>query len=138
MKIKDLTGYLEQIAPPAYQENYDNAGLLVGDPEANIHGVLICLDSTEAVVEEAIERNCNLIIAHHPIVFKGLKRLTGRNYVERVLIKAIKKDIAIYAIHTNLDNVYYRGVNTKIAERLGLVNTELLSPKQTLKKLSST
>ena len=137
MKIKELTSYLEQLAPPAYQESYDNAGLLVGDPENDIRGVLICLDSTEAVVEEAIERDCNLIIAHHPIVFKGLRQITGRNYVERVVIKAIKHSIAIYAIHTNLDNVYHRGVNAKIAERIGLVNTRLLAPKQTLKKLSS-
>lgn len=137
MKIKELTAYLEQLAPPAYQESYDNAGLLVGDPEATIRGVLICLDSTEAVIQDAIERDCNLIIAHHPIIFKGLRKITGRSYVERVVVQAIKNDIAVYAIHTNLDNVYERGVNAKIAERLGLINTRLLAPKQTLKKLSS-
>ncbi|MCO6479512.1 MAG: Nif3-like dinuclear metal center hexameric protein [Phaeodactylibacter sp.] len=135
-RIRDLTAYLESIAPPVYQESYDNAGLITGDPNAEVKGVLVCLDSTEAVVEEAAEKGCNLIVAHHPIVFRGLKRLTGRNYVERVVIKAIRHDIAIYAIHTNLDNVYQQGVNGKIAERLGLVETRILSPKTNLKKLS--
>jgi dinuclear metal center YbgI/SA1388 family protein len=116
-KIKEVIQVLEQVAPPAYQESYDNAGLLVGNPEMLVTGVLTCLDSTEAIVEEAIARSCNLIVAHHPIVFKGLKRFTGANYVERTIIKAIKNDIAIYAIHTNLDNVYYQGVNTRFAER---------------------
>ena len=136
-RIRDLTAYLESIAPPVYQESYDNAGLIVGDPEAEIKGVLCCLDSTEAVVAEAIEKQCNLIIAHHPIVFRGLKRLTGRNYVERVVIQAIRHSIAIYAIHTNLDNVYHRGVNAKIAERLGLAETRILAPKANRKKLSA-
>ena len=135
MQIKELTRFLEQIAPRSYQENYDNSGLLVGNPERVIRGVLICLDSTEDVIEEARKKKCNLVIAHHPIIFKGLKSLTGKNYIERTVIKAIKYDIAIYAIHTNLDNVYYDGVNTKIAEVLGLVNTELLAPKSGLKKL---
>ena len=137
MKIKDIITYLETIAPPAYQESYDNAGLIVGDPEQEATGALICLDSTEAVVEEAISKKCNLVIAHHPIVFKGLKRLTGRNYVERVVIKAIQHGIAIYAIHTNLDNVYYQGVNGRIAEKLGLEKTRVLAPRQVLKKLSA-
>ncbi|MCB0558949.1 MAG: Nif3-like dinuclear metal center hexameric protein [Lewinellaceae bacterium] len=135
-KICDLTAYLESIAPPQYQEGYDNAGLIVGDPNAAVEGVLFCLDSTEAIVEEAIEKQCNLIVAHHPIVFRGLKRLTGRNYVERVVIQAIRHGIAIYAIHTNLDNVYHQGVNGKIGERLGLMDTRLLAPKANLKKLS--
>jgi len=135
MKIKALTQYLEIIAPPSYQESYDNAGLIVGDPETKITGVLICLDSIEAVIEEAIDNNCNLIVAHHPIVFRGLKRLNGSNYVERVIIKAIQYEIAIYAIHTNLDNVYHQGVNGKIAERLGLINTRILAPKSFSKKL---
>ena len=137
MKIKKVIQYLESIAPPGYQESYDNAGLIVGDPEMEIKGVLVCLDSTEAVVEEAIQKKCNLIVAHHPIVFKGLKKINGKNYVERVVIKAIQKNIAIYAIHTNLDNVYYNGVNTRIAENLGLINTEILAPKQMLKKLTT-
>lgn len=136
MKIKDVTQYLESLAPRAYQASYDNAGLIVGDAQEKVKGVLCCLDSTEAVVEEAAEKGCNLIVAHHPIVFKGLKSLTGRNYVERVVIQAIKHDIAIYAIHTNLDSVYHKGVNEKICEKLGLQRTEILAPTQTLKKLS--
>lgn len=135
MKIKNLITHLESIAPPVYQENYDNAGLIVGDPETKITGVLICLDSTEAVLEEAKAKKCNIVVAHHPIVFKGLKRLNGKNYVERVVIKAIRYGIAIYAIHTNLDNVLHQGVNAKIAERLKLVNTQILQPKAFLKKL---
>lgn len=138
MKIKDVTSYLEQIAPPQYQESYDNAGLIVGDSQVEIIGILVCLDSTEMIVQEAIERGCNLIIAHHPIVFKGLKRFNGKNYVERTVISAIKNDVAIYAIHTNLDNVYRNGVNQKIAEKLGLENVKILAPKkQILMKLTS-
>ncbi|MEN0005415.1 MAG: Nif3-like dinuclear metal center hexameric protein [Bacteroidota bacterium] len=129
--IKTLTDYLETIAPSALQESYDNAGLIVGNENTPIKGVLLCLDSIEAIVEEAIALNCNLIIAHHPIIFQGLKRLNGKNYVERTVLKAIKHDIAIYAIHTNLDNVYYQGVNAKIAEKLQLVDTKILSPKPT-------
>ncbi|GAB5552582.1 MAG: Nif3-like dinuclear metal center hexameric protein [Saprospiraceae bacterium] len=128
-KIKEVLAVLEQVAPPSYQESYDNAGLITGNKEAEVTGVLTCLDSTEAIVEEAIAKSCNLIVAHHPIVFKGLKRFTGQNYVERTIIKALKHDIAIYAIHTNLDNVYYQGVNTRFAERLGLQNTQILAPK---------
>ncbi len=138
MKIKDITQFLETIAPPQYQEGYDNAGLIVGDPMTEITGVLICLDSIETIIDEAVERGCNLVVAHHPIVFKGLKRFTGKNYVERTIIKAIKNDIAIYAIHTNLDNVLQSGVNTKICERLGLTNCRILAPKrQTLMKLTT-
>lgn len=129
MRIKELTDYLETIAPARYQEDYDNAGLIVGDPEAEIKGVLVCLDSTEAIVAEAVEKGCNLIIAHHPIVFRGLKRFNGSNYVERVVMEAIRRDIAVYAIHTNLDNVFYNGVNSKISDRLGLQEQEILSPK---------
>lgn len=135
MKIKELTNYLETIAPSSYQESYDNAGLIVGNPNDEIQGVLVCLDSTEAIIEEAIQKKCNVVVAHHPIVFRGLKRFNGSSYVERVVMKAIKNDIAIYAIHTNLDNVYYKGVNAKIAERLGLEKTQILAPKPGLKKL---
>lgn len=135
--IQAIISHLETIAPPAYQESYDNAGLITGDASAECTGALCCLDATEAVVEEAIEQGCNLVVAHHPIVFKGLKRLNGRNYVERTVIKAIKNDVAIYAIHTNLDNVLASGVNGKIAEKLGLENTRILSPKKELKKLSA-
>jgi len=135
LKIKDITDYLETLAPSSYQESYDNSGLLVGDPMAEVSGVLVTLDCIEAVVEEAIQLNCNLIIAHHPIVFKGLKSLTGNNYVERTVIKAIRSNIAIYAIHTNLDNVH-TGVNRKICERIGLRNLKVLLPrKDTLSKL---
>jgi len=135
MKIKTVIQYLETIASPVYQESYDNAGLIVGNASEEVTGVICCLDSTEAVVDEAIERNCNLIVAHHPIVFKGLKRFNGKNYIERVVIKAIQNNIAIYAIHTNLDNMLYQGVNTRIAEQLELKNTRILAPKKNLKKL---
>ena len=120
-KIKEVLQYLEEIAPLSLQESYDNSGLIVGDSDAEVSGVLICLDSTEAVVKEAILTGCNLIIAHHPIVFSGLKRFTGSNYVERTIIAAIKNDIAIYASHTNLDNIA-NGVNKMIADKLGLIN----------------
>lgn len=126
--IKTIINEIEHFAPPKFQENYDNARLIVGDSNQNCTGVLLSLDSTEEVVEEAIEKDCNFIIAHHPIVFKGLKSITGANYVERTVIKAIKNDIAIYACHTNMDNVW-KGVNQKICEKIGLENTKILLPK---------
>lgn len=129
MKVKDITAIIEAIAPSAYQESYDNAGLLTGDPEQTIEAVLLCLDSTEAIVDEAIQKGCNLIIAHHPFIFKGLKRINGKTDVERTLIKAIRNGIAIYAAHTNLDNVFYKGVNHKFAQRLGLLSPQILQPK---------
>jgi len=136
-KIKDVTEYLESFAPRAYQEAYDNSGLITGDETAEVQGLLVTLDCTEAVVQEGIDRKCNLIVAHHPILFKGLKRLTGSNYVERTLIKAIKANIAIYAIHTNLDNVD-QGVNRKIGEKIGLKNLRVLLPKDdVLSKLTT-
>jgi len=128
VKIKEVSAYLESIAPKALQESYDNSGLLVGNKDRTITGVLISLDCTEEVVSEAKRKKCNLIISHHPIIFKGLKSLTGKNYVERAVIKAIKNDIAIYAIHTNLDNVS-NGVNEKICRKLGLVAPRILRPK---------
>jgi dinuclear metal center YbgI/SA1388 family protein len=135
MYIKDVISEIEKFAPPAYQETYDNSGLLVGNKDEKITGVLLSLDCVEEVIDEAIKLKCNLIIAHHPIIFGGLKRLTGANYVERTVIKAIQNNIAIYAAHTNLDNVKH-GVNAKIAEKLGLTNLKILSPKkQLLKKL---
>ena len=135
MKVQDITSLLEKMAPPSLQENYDNAGLLTGNSNWECTGVVISLDVTEAVVQEAIEKKCNLIVAHHPIIFGGLKKLTGSNYVEQTIIAAIKNDIAIYAIHTNLDNVLH-GVNAKIADRLGLINRQVLLPKAgVLKKL---
>jgi dinuclear metal center YbgI/SA1388 family protein len=133
MKLKEITNCLEQFAPLAYQESYDNSGLICGDDNMDITSALICLDSTEEVIDEAIAKGCNLVIAHHPIVFSGIKKFTGKNYVERTIIKAIKNDIAIYAAHTNLDNVY-NGVNAKIAEKLGLSNCSVLLPKNDLLK----
>ncbi|MCF2488569.1 Nif3-like dinuclear metal center hexameric protein [Dyadobacter sp. CY347] len=134
--IKEVIQVLEQLAPPAYQESYDNAGLIVGSGQIEATGVLLTLDVTEEVIAEAIERNCNLIVAHHPIVFKGLKKLNGKNYVERTVLKAIKNDIAIYATHTNLDHVT-NGVNWQIANLLGLENIRVLAPKkQILSKLT--
>lgn len=135
MKLKEITDYIESIAPLSYQESYDNAGLICGNKEMEVTGALICLDSTEAVIDEAIKTKCNLVIAHHPIVFGGLKKFNGKNYVERVIIKAIKNDIAIYAAHTNLDNVF-EGVNKKIADTIGLTNCKILAPQNnTLKRL---
>ncbi len=128
MRLKEIINVIEQLAPSSYQEPYDNSGLITGNTEMEITGALICLDSLEIILDEAIEKKCNLIIAHHPIVFTGLKRLNGNNYIERVIIKAIKNDIAIYAVHTNLDNVY-DGVNSKICEKLNLINCKMLSPK---------
>lgn len=130
MSIKDVINILEAWAPPALQESYDNSGLIVGDSGRAFTSSLVCLDCTEEIVDEAAERGANLIIAHHPIIFRGLKRLTGADYVERTVIKAIKKDVAIYAIHTNLDNVR-QGVNERIADRIGLssVNRRILLPK---------
>ncbi|MBC5991656.1 Nif3-like dinuclear metal center hexameric protein [Pontibacter cellulosilyticus] len=133
--IKDVTDHLEQLAPLRYQESYDNAGLLTGNPKDEVRAVLISLDCTEEVVEDAISKGCNLIVAHHPIIFKGLKSLTGKNYVERTIIKAIQNNIAIYASHTNLDSVV-NGVNTKIADRLELQQQRILANKpQTLMQL---
>ncbi len=129
--IRDVVSYLESIAPPAYQESYDNAQLITGNPNDEVFGILCTLDATEDVVQDAIDKNCNLIVAHHPIIFKGLKSLTGKNYVERTVIKAIKNDIAIYAIHTNLDHVH-TGVNRKIADKIGLEKPRILAPKNSL------
>jgi dinuclear metal center YbgI/SA1388 family protein len=134
--IKEVIQVLEQLAPSAYQESYDNAGLIVGSGQTEVSGVLLTLDVTEEVIAEAIERNCNLVVAHHPIVFKGIKKLNGKNYVERTVLKAIKNDIAIYATHTNLDHVA-NGVNWQIAKLIGLENIRVLAPKkQILSKLT--
>lgn len=136
MTIATIIDALEKIAPPSLQEDYDNAGLITGDKIWECKGVLVSLDTTEEVIEEAIKRKCNLIVAHHPIVFRGLKKINGKNYVEKTIITAVKNDIAIYAIHTNLDNVI-DGVNGKIADKLGLINRSILVPKQNLlQKLS--
>jgi dinuclear metal center YbgI/SA1388 family protein len=135
MKIQEIITDLESVAPPVLQESYDNAGLLTGNSTWECTGIITALDATEAVVQEAIEKKCNLIVAHHPIIFGGLRKITGKNYVEQTVITAIKNDIAIYAIHTNLDNVLH-GVNAAIADKLRLVNRRILQPKNdTLKKL---
>lgn len=131
-KISELAQFLEGIAPLHFQESYDNSGLLVGDIHRDITGVIISLDATEEVIDEAIEKNCNVVVSHHPIVFAGLKRFTYSNYIQKAVAKAIKNDIALYAIHTNLDNVAQNGVNTKICEQLGLKNMEILAPKPEL------
>src|SRR3954469_16417527 len=133
MKLAQLTTYLESLAPLAYQEDYDNAGLIVGNPDMDISQALISLDCTEAVVDEAIASRCQVIISHHPIVFRGLKKFNGKTYVERVVEKAIRSNIAIYAIHTNLDNIMH-GVNSRICDTLGLKNCRILLPKHNLIK----
>lgn len=133
MRIKDIISEIERFAPLVYQESYDNCGLLTGDRNATATGALLCLDCTENVIDEALALNCNLIICHHPVIFGGLKRLTGSNYVERTVIKAIKNNIAIYTAHTNIDNVK-NGVNAKIAQKLSLENLKILAPKKNLLK----
>jgi len=133
MKLSQLTAYLESLAPLAYQEDYDNSGLIVGNPDKEVQQALLSLDCTEAIVDEAIDKGCEVIISHHPIVFRGLKKLNGKTYVERVIEKAIKNDIAVYAIHTNLDNVM-DGVNARICEALELTNCRILAPKSGLLK----
>lgn len=129
--ISQITSFLESLAPLHFQESYDNSGLLVGNPNTEITGILVSLDTIESVIEEAKSKNCNLIVAHHPIIFRGLKSLTGKNYIERTIIKAIQEGIAIYAIHTNLDNIQ-NGVNAKISEKIGITNTQILSPKNNI------
>ncbi len=133
MKILDVIHELEALAPPSLQESYDNAGLITGNASADCTGIIVSLDCIETVVQEAIDKGCNMIVSHHPIIFSGLKTITGKNYVERTIIAAIKNDIAIYAIHTNLDNVLH-GVNKMMADRLGLINLKILAPKKSLLK----
>ena len=137
MIIQDVINYLEELSPLAYAEDFDNVGLLVGHKDTQINGVLVALDTLEVVVDEAIENNCNLIVSFHPIIFKGLKKLTGKSYVERVVMKAIKNDIAIFSMHTALDNAL-QGVNKMICEKIGLLNTQILIPQSgTIKKLTT-
>lgn len=127
MEIGDILAALERFAPLSFQEDYDNAGLQLGLTKVETTGVLLCLDITEEVIDEAVECGCNLIVSHHPLIFRPIKSITGRNYIERCIIKAIRNDIAIYSAHTNLDNVS-SGVNQEISRRLGLVNTRILRP----------
>ncbi len=128
VSIREVATYLEQVAPLAYQESYDNAGLLVGEEHSSVAGILICLDVTEAVLQESRAKHCNLIVAHHPLIFRPISRLTGSNYVERCVAYAIRQDLAIYSLHTNFDNVA-QGVNSQIAQDLGLQNVATLLPK---------
>ncbi len=137
MLVRDITNYIEQLAPLSYAEGFDNVGLLIGSYQAEVTGVLVTLDTLEKTVDEAIDKKCNLIVSFHPIIFSGLKKINGNNYVERVVLKAIKHDIAIYAIHTALDNVN-NGVSAKMCEVLGLKNTNILIPKKgIIKKLTT-
>jgi dinuclear metal center YbgI/SA1388 family protein len=129
MKIKEILAILEDMAPLAYAEDFDNVGLLVGDANAEASGILVCHDALETVIDEAITKKCNLVVCFHPIIFSGLKKITGKNYVERSVLKAIKNDIAIYAVHTALDN-HNDGVNKIFSDALGLINTKILIPKQ--------
>ena len=131
MKVANIIQLFEQLASSSLQESYDNCGLLTGNDQWECSGILCTLDVTEEIVAEAAQQGCNLIVAHHPLIFGGLKRLTGKNYVEKTVIAAIKQDIAIYAIHTNLDNII-EGVNGKIADKLGLINRTVLQPKDNL------
>ncbi len=137
MTIKQITNYLEELAPLHYTEDFDNVGLLVGNYQTVVNGVLVSLDTLEITIDEAIEKQCNLIVSFHPIIFNGLKKLNGSNYVERVVIKAIKNDIAIYAMHTALDNSF-QGVSAKMCEVIGLKDTKVLIPQRgVIKKLTT-
>jgi len=129
MKISQIIETLEDFAPLVLQESFDNSGLQIGDVSQKVKGILLCLDVTEEVLEEAIELDCNLIISHHPLLFKPIKRLTGKTYVERCVTKACKNDLVIYSVHTNLDNAF-GGLNFYLAEKLGLQNLRILSPKK--------
>ena len=133
MKIKDLLGFFELYAPSMIQESYDNSGLAIGNPNNEINSGLICLDITEEIIEEAIQDKHDIVISHHPVIFTGLKKITGKSSIERIVLKAIKNDIAILSLHTNLDNVL-NGVNGINAEKLGLKNPEILKPKEGLLK----
>lgn len=137
MIVQDVIDHLDALSPLAYAEDFDNVGLLVGNRNDKVTGILVTLDTLEAVVDEAIANDCNLIVSFHPIIFKGLKRLNGSNYVERAVIKAIKHGIAIFAIHTALDNAM-QGVNTMICEQLDIKNPKILIPQiGTIKKLTT-
>lgn len=135
MLLKEITQLIESLAPLSFQESYDNAGLIIGQPDDEISGILVTLDVTEEVLDEAIAKNLNLVVAHHPVIFGGIKKLNGKNYTERCITKAIRNNLAIYAAHTNLDSVF-GGVNSKICEKIGLQNCRILAPVEGyLKKL---
>jgi len=127
MQIKELVDFLNAQIPPGLQEEYDNSGLLLGDPAQDVTGVVVTVDVTEEVVDEAVRKEANFILAHHPLIFSGIKQLTGKNYVERTVIKAIQNGIAVYSAHTSLDNLK-NGLNYKMADKLGLKNQRILRP----------
>lgn len=128
VKVKDIANVIEQFAPKSLQESYDNAGLQVGNPESNVTGVLLCLDVTEDVMQEALERECNIIVSHHPLIFKGIKSLTGADTTQKLLIESLKKGISVYSAHTNLDSVW-DGVSHEIARRLNIKDLDVLEPQ---------
>ena len=125
MKIREITDAIEQYAPLRLQEEWDNAGIQVGNPEADVTGVLLCTDATETVVAEAIDRGYNLVISHHPLIFRGLKKIMGRTPVERTVAMAIKHDITIYSAHTNMDSAW-QGVSFRMAQKIGMTNVQFL------------
>jgi dinuclear metal center YbgI/SA1388 family protein len=127
MKVKEITDYLESKIPLEFQEDYDNSGLILGNPQHHVNAVLVCLDITEQVLDEAMNKNCNMIISHHPLIFKGIKRLTGYDAEQRMIIKAIQNNIIIYALHTNLDNSY-DGLNALLCKKFGIINYKILLP----------
>ena len=129
MLVKEVIAYLEGMAPLSFQESYDNAGLQTGSPEMEAGGALLCIDVTEAVLDEAITKKANLIISHHPVIFGGIKKLTGSTYTERIIIRAIQNDLAIYSAHTNMDAAY-QGVSAGMGKKLGLEDTRILSPME--------
>ncbi len=128
MKVLDIAAAIEQMAPLSYQEDFDNAGIQVGNPEAEVAGVLLCTDVTEDVVREAIAKGRNLVISHHPLIFHPLKKIAGRDHVERIVALAIKNDVNIYSAHTNMDSAP-GGVNHLIAAKMGLLNVEFMTPE---------
>ncbi|MCR4849277.1 MAG: Nif3-like dinuclear metal center hexameric protein [Bacteroidales bacterium] len=129
MTVKDIMSCITEIAPLQWQEHYDNAGIQVGDLNAEVRKTLICLDITEEIVDEAVAKNCDLIVSHHPLIFHGLKHLTSDTYIERAVRKAIKHDVTMISMHTNLDNSYF-GVSRMLADKLGLKKLHLLQPSQ--------
>ncbi|WP_299231453.1 Nif3-like dinuclear metal center hexameric protein [uncultured Bacteroides sp.] len=137
MKIKEIIDALEIFAPLPLQDGFDNAGLQVGLTDVEATGALLCLDVTEDVVEEAINQGINLIISHHPLMFRGYKSITGKDYTERCIMNAIRNEITVYAMHTNLDNAP-NGVNYKIAEKIGLKNVRVLDPKEYMQQETPT
>jgi len=130
--VHDIYQYLDEIAPFSYQESYDNAGILIGDRDMAVTGIMVSLDSTAEVIHDAVNQGCNAVVCHHPIIFSGVKRIDYRHYISKTIVAAIKHDVAIIAIHTNLDNVLSGGVNEMIASKIGVTNLEILNPNLSL------